>query len=176
VLLSKTVTSCCLASVTGGWISFDTMRFVAESLIHATPETVFAFHELPDALHRLTPPWAGSRVIEHAPSLAAGARTVCDVRVAPFVWVRMDILHSLCDRPHVFVDEQQRGPFASWRHEHRIEAAPGGAKLIDTIDFVPPLGVLGRAFAPLVILPRLRKLFAYRHEVTRAWCELSSPR
>jgi ligand-binding SRPBCC domain-containing protein len=152
-------------------------RFVAESVIAAPPERVFAFHELPDALERLTPPWAGSRVIEHAPFVDVGARTVCDIRVAPFVWIRTALMHTACERPNRFVDEQVRGPFRSWRHEHLIAPAENGATLTDVITFEPPFGWIGRLFAPLM-LRRLRKLFVYRHEVTRAWCEgqVSSPR
>jgi ligand-binding SRPBCC domain-containing protein len=147
------------------------VQFVAESLIRATPERVFAFHELPDALVRLTPPWAGSRVIAHAPTVGVGSRTICDIRVAPLVWVRTELVHTACDRPRMFVDEQVRGPFRLWRHQHIVEPADGGAILRDVIDVEPPFGFLGRALAPLLILPRLRKLFAYRHEATRAWCE-----
>lgn len=147
------------------------MRFVAESIIRASPERVFAFHELPDALQRLTPPWAGSRVIEHAPSVAVGSRTICDIRVAPLIWVRTELVHTACERPRMFVDEQVRGPFRSWRHQHVVTPAAGGARLTDVIDVEPPLGFLGRALAPLLIRPRLRKLFAYRHDRTRAWCE-----
>jgi ligand-binding SRPBCC domain-containing protein len=147
------------------------MRFVAESLIRATPERVFAFHALPDALERLTPAWAGSRVIEHARSLAVGARTISEIRVAPFVWMRLDAVHVVCDPPSLFVDEQVRGPFRSWRHQHVMTGVEGGTRLQDIIDFEPPFGILGRLFVPIVILPRLRKLFAYRHGVTRVWCE-----
>ena len=147
------------------------MRFVAESLIRAAPGRVFAFHALPDALERLTPPWAGSRVIEHARSLQVGAKTLAEIRVAPFVWIRSELVHVVCDEPHLFVDEQQRGPFRSWRHQHIMTAVEGGTRLQDVINFEPPFGILGRWLAPLVILPRLRRLFAYRHEATRAWCE-----
>jgi ligand-binding SRPBCC domain-containing protein len=147
------------------------MRFLAESLIRASPEHVFTFHELPDALERLTPPWAGSRVLEHARTVGIGARTVCDIRVAPLVWIRLEAVHTACERPRMFVDEQVRGPFRSWRHQHVMTAADGGTRLTDIIDFEPPFGPLGRLFSPLLILPRLRKLFAYRHQVTRAWCE-----
>lgn len=153
------------------------IRFVAESIIAAAPERVFAFHELPDALMRLTPAWAGSRVVEHAPFVDVGARTVCDIRIAPLIWIRTELVHTECERPSRFVDEQVRGPFKSWRHEHVIAPAEnGGATLTDSITFEPPFGPLGRLFAPLM-LRRLRKLFAYRHAVTRAWCEgrVSSP-
>ena len=147
------------------------MKFVAESIIRATPERVFAFHELPDALQRLTPPWAGSRVIAQARGLGVGARSLVDIRVAPLVWMFSELVHTAYDPPRLFVDEQVRGPFRKWVHRHEVHAAREGARLVDDIEFEPPLSFLGRAAAPLVILPRLRKLFAYRHEVTRAWCE-----
>lgn len=147
------------------------MRFLAESIIHATPENVFAFHELPDALERLTPPWAGSRVIARAASLEVGARSLFDIRVAPLVWIFSEMVHTEYDPPHRFVDEQARGPFAKWIHRHEVHRAKEGARLVDDIEFEAPLGFAGRAFAPLLITPRLRRLFAYRHEVTRAWCE-----
>jgi len=147
------------------------VRFVAESFIAADPERVFDFHALPDALERLSPPSAGARVIAHARSLAVGARTISEIRVAPLLWVRSEFAHVECERPAMFVDEQIRGPFRAWRHEHLFERVEGGTLLRDVITFEPPLGWLGRALAPLIIVQRLRKLFAYRHEVTRAWCE-----
>ena len=147
------------------------MRFAAESVIRASPERVFAFHELPDAFARLTPPWAGVRLLAPARSLEAGARTLVDIRVAPLVWMLSEYVHTACDPPRLFVDEQARGPFRRWRHAHEVRPHARGAVLLDSVDFEPPLGLLGRTAAPLLILPRLRKLFAYRHEVTRAWCE-----
>lgn len=147
------------------------MQFVARTVIHASPERVFAFHELPDAHRRLTPPWSGSRVIQHAPSLAVGARAIVDIRVAPLLWVRTELVHIVYEPPARFVDEQVRGPFKSWRHTHRMTRVGNGTELAEVIDLEPPFGLLGRALAPMLILPRLRKLFAYRHEVTRAWCE-----
>jgi ligand-binding SRPBCC domain-containing protein len=66
---------------------------------------------------------------------------------------------------------QTAGPFRYWRHRHIIIPHKDGALLRDEIEYAPPLGLLGRLAAPLMIEPRLRKLFDYRHEVTRAWCE-----
>jgi hypothetical protein len=72
-------------------------------------------------------------------------------------------------------------PDANWPEEQLERAAKsrvlsferveGGTLLRDVITFEPPFGWVGRALAPLIIMPRLRKLFAYRHEVTRAWCQ-----
>lgn len=140
------------------------MKFVHESRIHASVERVFAFHELPDALARLTPPWEHLRLVQHAPSLHVGARTIINVRILPFVWVRTESVHTLCDPPFAFEDEQVRGPFLRWHHRHACTPVDGGTMLTDTIDFAAPVPAV-------LLLPRLRKVFAYRHEVTRAWCE-----
>ncbi len=149
------------------------MHFLAESIIRTTPERLFAFHELPDALARLTPPWEHSRVVEHPASLRVGARAIVDIRVAPFVWIRTEAVHTRYEPPLLFEDEQVRGPFRSWRHRHSITPMDGSAKLTDAIELEPPLAPIGRWLAPWTILPRLRRLFAYRHHVTRAWCERS---
>ena len=55
--------------------------FVKESLIHAPPERVFAFHELPDALVRLTPPWERVRVVQAAHIAQVGAEAIIETRM-----------------------------------------------------------------------------------------------
>jgi ligand-binding SRPBCC domain-containing protein len=147
------------------------MRFVAESVIRCSPERLFAFHELPDALQRLTPPWETSRVIQAAASLRPGQRAIVEIRVAPFVRIRTEAVHTVYEPPFLFVDEQVRGPFRRWHHRHEIAAEGEGARLTDAIELEPPFGWIGRLFAPWIIFPRLRRLFAFRHEVTRAWCQ-----
>ena len=146
------------------------MEFIAESIIGCTPERLFTFHELPDALHRLTPPWEKTRVLQAPASLRPGSRAIEEIRVAPFLWIHTEAVHTVYEPPFLFVDEMVKGPFRRWRHRHSVAAEGAGARLTDAIEFEPPFGIIGRAFAPWVILPRLRKLFAWRHEVTRAWC------
>jgi ligand-binding SRPBCC domain-containing protein len=147
------------------------MNFVKESLIEAGPERVFAFHELPDALLRLTPPWEKTRVVEPAPDLHVGSTAIVETRLFGLLPVRWIARHTVYEPPRMFEDVQVRGPFKLWRHRHLVEPHERGAVLRDEIEYQPPLGFIGRAFAPLLILPRLRRLFDYRHRVTRAWCE-----
>lgn len=147
------------------------MTFVKESMIRATPERVFAFHELPDALERLTPEWETSRVVEAARSLRAGERAIVETRILGVVPVRWVAKHTAYDPPRMFEDVQESGPFKHWRHRHIVRPHAEGAVLRDEIEFEPPLGLLGRLLSPLFITPRLGRLFAYRHAATREWCE-----
>lgn len=147
------------------------MRFIKESIIRASPERVFEFHEQPDVLSLLMPPWESARVIQAAGISKVGAQAIIETKVfGPFV-VRWIAEHTVYDPPHVFEDVQVKGPFRSWRHRHVVEPHADGAMLRDEIDYEPPLGFLGRAVAPILIQRRLEKLFNYRHVVTRRWCE-----
>jgi ligand-binding SRPBCC domain-containing protein len=150
------------------------MRFQARSLIRTTPEKLFAFHELPDALTRLMPPWEKSRVIERSPDLRVGSRTIVEARIAPGIFMRWESQHTAYDPPRLFEDQQVRGPFRSWRHRHIVEPHPEGALLVDDIEYTLPLGFLGRLFAGAMIERRLRRVFAFRHRVTREYCENAS--
>lgn len=147
------------------------MNFIKESLIHATPARVFAFHELPDALERLTPPWEKARVIKAARDLNPGSQAIIETRLFGLVPVRWVAEHTAYDPPRMFEDVQISGPFKRWRHRHIIEAHTEGATLRDEVEYEPPLGPLGRLAAPLLVIPRLKRLFDYRHRVTREWCE-----
>ncbi len=144
--------------------------FIHESVIHAPPARVFAFHELPDALARLTPPWERARVMQSARIAQVGAEAIIETRLFGLVPVRWVARHTAYDPPRMFEDVQIKGPFRAWRHRHIITPHAEGATLRDEIEYEPPFSLLGRLAAPVLIEPRLRKMFAYRHTVTRAWC------
>ena len=147
------------------------MRFVKQSVISASPQLVFEFHEQPDVLSLLTPPSENACVIQSAEISQVGTQAVIETRILGPFKVRWVAEHTLYDPPRMFEDIQVKGPFRSWRHRHIVEPHADGAILRDEIDYEPPLGLLGRIVAPILIQKRLQKLFDYRHEVTRKWCE-----
>lgn len=150
------------------------MLFVKESLIHANPNRVFAFHERDNALELLMPPWETARVLQRARIADVGSRAIIETNFIGPLKTRWVAEHTRYEPPNFFEDVQIKGPFRSWKHRHIIAADPEGATLRDEIEYEPPLGALGRLFAPILIERRLRKLFDYRHEVTRASCEAES--
>lgn len=75
------------------------------------------------------------------------------------------------ERPLRFVDEQQRGPFAAWWHEHRFEATPTGTRMTDVARFRSPAGLVGRAVDALVLRRYLTRLLAERNAWIKAQLE-----
>lgn len=150
------------------------MRFVYESVIRATPERVFGFHELPDAFERLMPPWEKAAILQKADISQIGSRAIVETRIFGLVRARWVAEHTAYDPPRMFEDVQISGPFAFWRHRHIVEPHGSGSVLRDEIEYEPPMSLLGRLAAPYVVVPKLEKMFEYRHGVTREWCESGS--
>ena len=66
-------------------------------------------------------------------------------------------------RPHRFVDEQIRGPFSRWWHEHRFEEVGGETLMTDRIEYDAPLGALGRLAERLILDRYMRRLIERRN-------------
>ncbi len=148
------------------------MRFVKESVIAASAETVFAFHEAPDAFARLQPPWQKSEVITPPSSLAVGTRVVLRTKVGP-LWQTIEAEHVAYEPGKMFADRMTKGPFASWLHRHVVTPrGPRECTLTDEIEYELPLGALGRLFGGGFARRELERLFTYRHQVTREACEV----
>lgn len=57
------------------------------------------------------------------------------------------------ERPIRFVDEQQRGPFRRWWHEHTFTAVSGGTEtvMVDLVEFGSRAGAVGGIVDRLVL-------------------------
>jgi|ERR1700678_1023930 ligand-binding SRPBCC domain-containing protein len=76
--------------------------------------------------------------------------------------------------PGRFVDEQQRGPFGRWRHEHRFAAEDGGTRMTDVVDFRSPLRLAGVLVDYLVLDRYLRRLLVQRNAWLKTTLEARS--
>lgn len=68
------------------------------------------------------------------------------------------------ERPLRFVDEQTRGPFLYWHHEHQFVQIEGATLMTDRISFAAPLGVIGRVTERLILNRYLRELILQRNQ------------
>lgn len=144
--------------------------FERSSWIAAPVETVFSFHERADAFEALAPPWQRVEIVSRSGGLEIGAKLVIRLRFGPFskIWIAQ---HTAYERNRLFVDEQLAGPFHFWRHRHQFSTEGSGARLTDSIEYALPGGKLADWFAGWLVRAQLRKMFDYRHLVTRRECE-----
>jgi ligand-binding SRPBCC domain-containing protein len=67
------------------------------------------------------------------------------------------------NRPHRFIDEQVRGPFHRFHHEHLFEPVDGGTRMTDIVEFEAPAGWLGRLAERLALASYLQALIEERN-------------
>ena len=154
------------------WNKGDFMStYVRETTIHAPAETVFAFHQRPDALQLLIPPWEKVTVEVPPASLAVGTQVVLVNHMGPLK-LRWVAEHTEFDPPRMFKDIQKSGPFRLWEHRHLvITTGENRAILRDEVTYELPLGLLGRIFGGWFAKGKIDRMFVYRHEVTKRMCE-----
>jgi ligand-binding SRPBCC domain-containing protein len=63
-----------------------------------------------------------------------------------------------------FVDEQRRGPYSMWHHQHHFRQIEGGIEMTDIIHYQLPLAFLGTLAHSLFVRRQLGKIFTCRRE------------
>lgn len=125
-------------------------------------EAVFDFFSDAGNLEAITPPWLRFGIVTPRP-LDMGVGTLIDyrlkVRGVPTRW-RTRI--AVWEPPHRFIDEQLRGPYRLWVHEHAFEPHEGGTICRDRVTYAVPGGPLAPVINRLVVKRDVDRIFAYR--------------
>lgn len=123
-------------------------------------EEVFPFFADASNLERLTPPSLRFRILTPPPiEMAVG--TVIEYRIRlrgiPMRW-QSEI--TAWEPPYRFVDEQRRGPYRLWIHEHVFVPQGGGTLAKDIVRYAV-LG--GEIVQRLFVASELERIFEYRN-------------
>lgn len=138
-----------------------------KTVIDAPAEEVFRWHWQKETLSKLIPPWEAVELVQPAAGPVDGAIAILRLSAGPFKlnWVA-------CHRDFIagrqFVDIQTSGPFAYWHHLHKFEPMEDGrCQLLDRIEYELPLPGLSQAFLGGFVEAKIRRMFRYRHDVTK---------
>lgn len=139
-----------------------------EQLIPADIETVWQFFSNPLNLGTITPPDMKFRQISPSEGDKIYKGQLIRYRVSPMLGIRVGWLTEITavEEQRFFIDEQRRGPFSLWKHQHFFEPVPGGTKMRDIIEYRVPGWWLGRLMNRLVVARRLQQIFNFRKAKT----------
>jgi ligand-binding SRPBCC domain-containing protein/NAD dependent epimerase/dehydratase family enzyme len=137
----------------------------------ASTESLFEWHESPQAFQRLTPPWEAIHVEKYPEGLSHEATAWIRVYLLGrftffFPWLKCLSLQWIAVHdgylpPHQFIDTQSRGPFAAWQHRHEFT----GSTLRDAIHYALPFEPIASFLCKAFVEAKLRRLFRFRHRV-----------
>ena len=133
-------------------------------------EKTWEFFSAPKNLKVITPDYMGFEIISEEDQGAMYPGMIICYKVSPFPGVKMNWMTEIT---HVrdqefFVDEQRLGPYKIWHHQHHFKEIEGGVEMTDIIDYVLPMGPVGKLMEPILVRKRLAAIFDYREEKIRA--------
>lgn len=134
-----------------------------QQLVKTTMETCWKFFSAPENLAVITPDYMRFKVLtEQPPVMYEGlmiAYKVSPVLGIPLKWVtEIKYVHE----NRFFVDEQRKGPYTMWHHEHHFEQTPDGILMTDIVSYSLPFGILGKLAHTLFVRKQLEGIFDYR--------------
>ena len=136
-------------------------RFETSVWLPRPRDEVFVFFADAANLEAITPPWLNFHILTPPPiAMRAGALIDYRLRVhgLPLRW-RTRI--AVWEPPARFVDEQLRGPYRRWVHEHTFVERDGGTLCGDRVEY-DVLG--GRLVERLFVRRDVERIFAHRKE------------
>lgn len=127
-------------------------------------EEVFDFFSDARNLQVITPPHLSFQIVNAGPiEMREGTQIDYRIRLRgiPLVW-RSEI--AVWEPPHRFVDNQLKGPYRRWYHEHRFTAVEHGTLCEDRVEY----SVLGGALVHELLVRRdVTAIFRYRTDKLR---------
>ena len=140
-------------------------KLTATQKIPAPIDEVWELFTNPANLQRITPANLKFTVISEKQGDTVFAGQVIDYKVSPVLNIPLFWRTEIVEvHPRsFFVDEQRKGPYSVWHHEHHFREIAGGVEMIDKVDYKNPLGLMGVLANSILVRKKLQKIFEFRY-------------
>jgi ligand-binding SRPBCC domain-containing protein len=146
--------------------------------IPASLEKVWDFFVDPANLPSITPPYMRFEILSRDRGDRIYAGQVIEYRVSPLPWLRVYWMTEIVQVKQgvYFIDEQRRGPYSLWHHQHHFRSTAAGIEMTDIVHYEIPYGFIGGWANTLFVRRRLEQLFSYRYKRIEELFGASEPR
>lgn len=122
------------------------------------------FFSNPENLVIITPPDMKFKVMTKNLPEEIYAGLLIKYTVRPLFGIPVNWLTEIKDvvSPHYFADEQKKGPYALWHHEHSFKEEGNKTIMEDKVTYALPYGAIGQLFHLLIVKKKLDAIFKYR--------------
>lgn len=128
-------------------------------------EKAWQFFSDPHNLLTITPPFLNLKVTNELFGDEVYVGQVITYTVKPLLGIPVSWMTEIThvEKLRFFVDEQRKGPYRIWHHQHHFRAIDGGVEMTDLVHYQLPFGVLGSIAYAITVQSKLKDIFAYRY-------------
>ncbi|HRY33564.1 MAG TPA: SRPBCC family protein [Bacteroidales bacterium] len=136
-----------------------------QQYLPVSPEHAWKFFSNPSNLNAVTPPGLDFRITSEVPdSMYEGLMITYSLK--PMLKVSLtwwtEITHIVEGK--YFIDEQRKGPYRIWHHEHHFEPKGQGVLMTDILYYDIGKSFFGWLAGRIFVHRRVRQIFAYRRQ------------
>jgi ligand-binding SRPBCC domain-containing protein len=138
-----------------------------ETWVPRPVEEVFDFFSRVENLEALTPDSLGFQILTPLPIEMRKGQLIEYRLKFGLLTMRWQSIVSSWEPPWRFVDDQLKGPYRKWSHEHTFEEIKGGTMVRDYVQYEVPGWFLEPLVHAVFVAPRLRAIFDHRARAMR---------
>jgi ligand-binding SRPBCC domain-containing protein len=138
-------------------------RLFQEQFLPISLEEAWSFFSNPRNLNEITPEDMVFKITSNPPSEMYPGLFVT-YKIKPLLNIEFDWCTEIThvrDR-QFFVDEQRKGPYSIWHHEHHFQEVDGGVLMTDILHYDIGKGPFGWIAGQLFVHKRVVEIFSYR--------------
>ncbi len=140
-------------------------RFEFTQFVPASLDLVWDFFSSPSNLSKIIPPEMGFKITSpHQPEMYPGM--FITYKVSPALGIKLNWVAEITQvsEKKYFIDEQRRGPYSIWHHEHHFREVKGGVEMYDILSYHVPFGFIGHIADLLFVKSKVKQIFTYREK------------
>ncbi len=128
-------------------------------------EKAWNYFSSPHNLNELIPDDITLKIISHVPEKMYEG-LILNYKVSPILNIPLNWCTEITHvrELHYFIDEQRKGPYKMWHHEHHFKEAPGGVDMIDILHYDIGKGIFGSVAGKLFVHKKVKQIFEYRRK------------
>ena len=142
-----------------------------ETIINANIQTCFDLSRSID-LHQISPAKTNEKAIAGVTSGLINLNDTVTWEAIHFgIKQQLTSLISAFNSPTHFRDEQQKGAFKYFIHNHYFKIQDGKVIMTDTFEFSSPYGIIGKLFDKFILTNYMRSFLIERNQVIKEYAE-----
>jgi len=141
-----------------------------EQFLPITLDKAWAFFATPENLNRITPEDMVFEITSKLPDKMYEGLMIT-YRIKPMFNIPVNWRTEITQikENSFFIDEQRKGPYRVWHHEHHFKEVEGGVLMTDIVQYDIGKSFLGWIAVHLFVHKRVKQIFDYRYKMLQQY-------
>jgi len=146
------------------------IKLKQEQFLPINLEEAWQFFATPKNLNEITPEDMVFEIISDLPNTMYEGLFI-NYRLKPMLNIPINWCTEITHikEKEYFVDEQRKGPYTIWHHEHHFKAVEGGVLMTDILHYDVGKWIFGRIAGRLFINKKVKSIFDHRNKVLETY-------